>query len=738
MSSPPRFLRPPGARSAGDLGRNVVGWALAPVLAAAVALSVAPSARAELYSVPIIVESEDDIFDLYDNGDILEHEMDVLMELFQRGVDINRASRDELFELPGMTYPMADAVIRVRNELGRVEDLEQLYEREAITYDVLQQISAFVTFGRPPISLKAPVSGSLRLKVLETFDDEQLPASNARARLSALEGRLDVGWVGTLRERPGHLFLSNEGAEPYFIADEPRLRFEGLEKAYVSYRTDVGASGRAQIIVGSFNAGFGERLTLDTTNRRRPYGLYVDDLIFDNVGGESNYSADFRSHKGLRGASVGVQGIELGDTLRLDVTALGSWNPVDEYQYRYVPNRTYFSEEAAAGGETGCTSEGRCHAYQTFRDVYRHRLAGGNARMWLNGRSYVGLTGYVADNVFLAGDDVVDFAASSRQPIRRAFGTVGLEGGVGVGILDVFGEFARTDSGGNGALLRTLWDIDRVALEITGRYYDARFDNPFGRGEASAGQFLGMRSRDEAGGKVRAVIQPDRKWRIVTHADAWRHMAQERTDVDLYLRNELDPTRQVRWAVWTRMVDKDLGLGGRDQDYERSPSVNYDAIYDEVDPDEAAIELRSAATDLARGMRAEVGNQLTLKPSRFTTVAAYARVTWRDVSVYDEYFERGLSMWLRGAVKPVTWLDLSSRVRYFDDDLDASPEDTSGDGFLDYQRGNQFIEVYGRVAISVPKKLRASLRYDIRSFTDVKVRDRDPQHLIRGMIDAQF
>lgn len=751
-----------------------LGWRRAVALrglAVGLAALLAVPAFAEQYAVPIIVDSEDDIFDLYENGDITESEMDLLMELFQRTVDLNRATRDELYELPGMTYPMVDEILKLRREKGSFEEIDELEKAGAIPYLVMRQIEGFVVLGRPKLQLDAPVHGSVRFKTLYQpsagdgaeidsgsfgqggggFDAGNIrdsPAMSVRSRITALGGRLDASWTVLARDRPGRLSLAGPETDPYFIARGPRFAVEPLRKAYATYNTDIGAQGRATAVVGTYNAGFGERLTFDTTNRRRPYGLYGDDLIFDNVGGIGRYNSDFRPHRGLQGVAGSLQQLPVDGNVTLDMTGFLSMRAVDEYMYRYRPNRTYFDEEAALGGPDGCTSELRCHSFETFRDVYVHQLGGGNMRLNVGDRSYAGVTAYAANNRFRVGDDVVNFAPSARQTIRSTFGAVGFEGGVGIGLLDVFSEVTLTDRGAPAALLRTLWDLDRIALEVTGRYYDKSFDNPFSRGEASPGQFLGMRGRNEAGIKARVVGKPVRGWRLIGHADTWVHPATytpsernpfgARHDVDLYLRNEINLNRKVKWAFWGQLVDKDVWVGGREQDYIRTPSVNYDGIYDEENPDLAMEELLAAQTTLAQGQRSEAGTQFTIKPSKSVSIATYGRLRWRDINPYPEYFERNVSTWMRVSVKPRPWLDLSSRVRYWSDDIDAIPEDRSGDGLLDYRRGNNFLEGYLRVGVTVPKRIRASLRYDLRTFTDVKERDEYVQHLVRLSFETFF
>ena len=75
------------------------------------------------YDVPILVETEQDISDLYANGDITEDERDRLIALLNNPLNINEADRLSLVELPGVTYAMADAILRLRDQKGGFKTL---------------------------------------------------------------------------------------------------------------------------------------------------------------------------------------------------------------------------------------------------------------------------------------------------------------------------------------------------------------------------------------------------------------------------------------------------------------------------------------------------------------------------------------------------------------------------------------------------------------------------------------
>jgi len=727
------------------------------LLAFALVLTLAAGeALAEQYDVPILIDSEDGLIDLLDNGDITEAEFDVLTELFQRRVFVNRAGRDELFELPGMTYPLVDAVLRARRARGHFTGPEDLATIDELPAEVLDQIVAFLEFELPPEPVpgepfRLDLGGQVRLKLLDAVADDEPPAIYTRVRLHALDRRLNVGWVGLLRTRPGELVGPfTDGADsprPWFVADAPAWRFDAIPKLYASWREEFSSGIRLHAVAGSFNAGFGERLVFDTTNRRRPYGLYEDDLVFDSVGSFGNFNATFRRHRGLFGGAVHLGGLG-GDDLWVDATLLASHARSDEFTNFFNPSRTYYSFDEGLLGERNCGAahDDRCFPPSTFPNARASTVFGGNTRVHFGSLAHVGLTAYAGSHVFTAGDAVIDFTPSASTPIRRSYWALGPEFAWQVGVANLFGELAITDLGGVGAVVRSLFDLKPWALEVSARYYDKTFDNPYNRGEATSSQLLGRRNRDETGGRVRLVGNPIRELRLLATLDITRLMARERTDLEAFLRVDYDISalrrNDLRLSAWAKLTDRDITVGGRDQDYD-NPSIPASAgphYPDDLglleDPDLIALDLyldalfdeTTGAFRLARGMRLDVGGQAIFRPLRGLSFTLYGRYSLRDRSgaggFYDESFQRMLSAWARIAWRITPEFDLSLRGRYYRDELDRD----AGAGFFD-----GFI----RAGFTWPGVFRGSLRYDVRTFT-VGTRTPDPDHLVRFVLDVFF
>ena len=379
---------------------------------------------AELYDVPVLIETEQDIRDLYGNGDISEDELERLLVLFDEPVDLNSADRDELYELPGLTYGMVDAILRVRGQRENFESFSDLLDIAELSDSALQQIRPFVVV-EPPFRLEIPeFRGKARTGYVDNFSDDAVGTTFVRTQL-VVEEIGELGWAGILDEQPGLLRFvaepSDGNSQPYFLSSPQRLQLNPLAKLYVSTDQRLGEDARFRAIGGSFVAGFGERLTFDTTTKANPNGWYADRHLY--------FSADrgvVTPRRGLFGGAVTVEKLAIGEAT-FDWTVFASRQRHRLYQYDFnlivddpddpfQTAKSYFSLESAAAGPDGCYKEGRCHAYETFDEVFQETIVGGNQTIRFGERHQLGLTGYWARNQFVVGDDQIVFSPLGSLP----------------------------------------------------------------------------------------------------------------------------------------------------------------------------------------------------------------------------------------------------------------------------------------------------------------------------------
>ncbi|MEO1483773.1 MAG: hypothetical protein AAFU77_16820, partial [Myxococcota bacterium] len=324
----------------------------------------------------------------------------------------------------------------------------------------------------------------------------------------------------------------------FISADGPnnRVRFDHL------FLTS--SYGGVNVIVGSFTAGFGERLTFNSSEYQLPSGWYSNSRFT-----ESNELGRVRIRDRQFGVAVQYDGWNLGRSAWLEGTAFASSNLLDLFQrdFAYEGNGDVCGVEGYtcadlfdgtfpdAQSTSDFVLDGRARSirisapddsanydFEQIRRAYREDLVGGNLTLHFNDSLAWGVTSYIGQTDFNLDDDATpNFGYSSgrvRQELQP-FGAVGTFVRWIHPYFDVGAEYARTfvDGGGNGFLLRA--NINPVpSVELTTRlwYYGATFINPQGNGFAGADEAFGERDRNDRGGQIRAVVKAVKDLRLRT------------------------------------------------------------------------------------------------------------------------------------------------------------------------------------------------------------------------------
>lgn len=722
-------------------------------------LLVASVTRAEPYSVPILIDTNQDIIDLADDDLITSDERDRLLTLYDDPVSLNSAGRDELYALPNATYSMIDGILQARRELGGFTSISQLRLVKALPEDVYFQIIPFVEIRSSGLSRDAPevtskseefkVSGQADLGLADIDNDGQDPTFYIRAE-NSFSDWFTIGWVGFAEAAPGNLtFRGRESGDSddnesdseivpaYFIADRPSVRFDPLRKLYAASSIEFSDGMTLEMVGGSYVAGFGERLTFDSTNRGvRPDGLYLDAVIQTRP-----QDGTFTTRNGQFGGAVRLEKIRLSEDVTAHFTAMGSYTRnrlfindfnlqvIDGEEIDYQGVRVFTSQESADLGtrvdvllengeidEQGCRTAGTCLA-DTFYNVYDELLVGGNFGFRFGDRSSLGFTGFFAQNEFLSGAGQVVFAPSATNPIRDDYWVVGTDGSFGVGPFDIFAEVAMTDVGGIGAVARALVDFSdpRIFVQLIGRYYDERFDNPKSRAYADADEFFGNRGRDEGGAQLLVQYEPLSWLDFQAWVDVWQRFSLETTNAEFNFRTNFTLTKGIRYSTWINLKDKDVSTGGRSETFDAGSQGDFldesELFVDLVDLDNLEdLELANPG----RGMAISHFGQFSVNSQAIprTTIVARYRVRFEDIqnSEYTNKFEPSYLVSLRGSVRVIDELRLTARVSYEDED------------WLD-ERGEQELLVYGQIDYNPWKFLGFRFRYDFIG----DLRDREPE-----------
>lgn len=510
---------------------------------------LAGPARAAIYENTIVVDAEEDLFEMQQRGDISDDTFDTLMELLQEGVDLNSATREQLYDLPGLTYTDVDAILDYRALKGRIEDPSELVGAGALTGEQLVQMAPFIRLDAAKPLL--PVSGKLRVVSRIATSDTVPPPVMFNARLKGpLNLSAGVMAFTTRRRAASPTYDPNLNAltSPGFLYTPQLPRF------FVQWKP-----GNARLVAGTFTIGFAERLTLDNTRRITPRGIYlVDDyrrppdlssacklsgtngLADPSTGcdvpdGKALYiTPDFAWRESFRGVAGSIEDLPLGSEASLSLYGFASYQQRSLYQYQVFDRRTC---ENPADDSADCAAPQILLAQDpsvtlmqsTLDGMFDELTGGGHVSFKPNYRFTLGATGYVAVPFFRQAPYELDFQEYSRYPTGGAFGAVGLDAQASWKGLNFFLEGAhnfdnRPGTGGRGGWgveQRTTFSPKGHELELSLRLYDPGFGTPYARPIAGPDVENGQRARNEGGLRLRYFGKFSKDWNLRARANFW-------------------------------------------------------------------------------------------------------------------------------------------------------------------------------------------------------------------------
>ncbi len=762
------------------LRRTVFGLAVPAFL-------VATTARAAEYEILIDIDDEDDLVELNTAGDISTETFDTLVELLRRGVNLNTATREELFTLPNLTYAHVDAILHYRRDIGAISDPAMLVKAGVLEADTLRSIAAFIyiaTSNRRYIA----ASGRVRLRSATSIGDPRVPASVLDGQVKTLR-HLHLGFAGVLlrnrvsdvRYDPGRNALS---------AAEPRPQAV-LPKFYANWDTDT-----YTILAGTYRAGFGQRLTFDNTRNYTPNGVYRDLTIYPRrvrlsrlcteSSGELDESPcagdlaqqygtpDFRWQQTHQGLAVGLKKLKVGPGW---LQIYGMMSLQSKFIYQYQTYDPAVCDDPRNDDDIRCNSPDvykrqpdllaptARYSYQSLPNMFRDTTAGGNISYFFNRRSWVGVTGYGTDITWQTGDRPLDFQEWAPQPFGGPFGAVGVNAAwgkrwsdLGVEISRSFDSMAKASGGsatepqgggGFAALLRHTAAWKRHEIETVIRYYDRNYANPYARPIAGSDVYEGLRARDEAGFRIRYTGKPTKKTNVRGFVNFWVSPTTKIPLIHVSARVQHAVTRWWSPSVWVEARDRDLRANGHGQcygvvvgDFEgaqeaaEEPTTDYSNVYTE-------------GGTRCGGENIRLIFQSTFTPHRRVTLTPRYQHRFigdpRSVSVVDVEteamyprppklprgaFRQDVSAWFTIVTRPVDPLRIRGRVRYL---------------YMDIQ-DNTYLEqslwTYLDAAYLIRKHFLVQVRYDVVAWLDQRQSSLDrspsPEHRFMVTLEGRF
>ncbi len=722
------------------------------------ALILPTVAVAAIYEVPMDkVDSEDDIIDLEERGEISTETADILYDMIVEGIDLNSASRDELYDLPGLTYADADAILLYRKNKGRIEDPTELVGAGSLTDQQLLLITPFIRLERGPVRL--PIAGKLRLRSGVSNGDFQTPGGPL-APPGFLMATLTFPWnlsagvvLNTTRLAPGSPYYSQTRGALEVAPFQYRAQLPTL---YAQWR-----AGNRRVVLGSYTIGFAERVTLDNTHRKTPSGLSVTSTALINRelaayckqssdsgadvcdGGQRNYVLDDWSiRSNFRGLAGSIEDLEFGSGQKLSLYGFLSYQTRDLYQYEMFDRaqcedprddsdnckapRVYVGDDLARDGRLKFT---------TLPGLFEELLGGAHVDFKPNERYRIGLTGYGATTFFHGAPLRLEPQEWSRQPFGGPFGAIGLDLRAQFGQFGLFLEAARTfDSvpqgpdpvnqpaggGGFGVEQRTLYTPKGHEVELSLRYYDNKFLNPFARPVASPDEYDGQSARNEGGARLKYLGKLPYDFEVRFAADFWTAPYPSRAGPagipNLYalIRLDYEGYRLLGPAVFFEARNKNLGSSTH------GTCASGTIIY--VEGNEPFVCSGDSYRSTVRLDIRPLGKRLS--------AAVLGTFVLKDDIRYKDRFMQGVGAAFELRSQPTDWLQLKLRSRYLNEDI-------SDNTYLEHS-----LWTYLQATFIAGRNFRVSLRYDLIAYLQERAsfvgRIPSPEHRVYLDLRAGF
>lgn len=729
---------------------------LASFVVAMVAVLVPRSAHAIEYETFVDVDNEEELYELFITDQISEDTFNTLVELRRRGVDLNEASRAQLYSLPNLTYDDVDRILAYREEAGVIHTPSDLVAAGVLSREKLGSILTFVQAYDRRRKLGA-AHGWVRYQTAWSQGDRTVPPMTLQARITTLR-QLTVGVAGFVtRQRPGApIWDPNRDA---MIADEMQVRFSA-PKFFAQWDTE-----KFGVIAGTYRIGFGQRLTFDSTTRYTPNGFVLDDAVYrpndlgvgcrestgelasspcTGAAGSEYVTKDFRWRDSQRGVAIGAKHLEV-PTGWLQIYGFGSWQTRQIYQYEIYDRNTCddprSEDPACSAPDVFVSREGQplleptaSHKFQTFPNMYDEFLGGGNFTWFYDRRTHVGVTGYGGTALWRVEGADLDFQEWADTPFGGSWGAIGADMAWGKGWSDLGAEVTRSfdsmkrvtgedsDYGGGGfaGIVRQTSTFGSNELEFSARYYDKNFANPYAGPISQGDQYDGNRARDEAGGRVRYGGRVADRLDLRALADFWVQPTQKSPKMLAYLRGDLDVNEWFRPGLWLQYRSNDLRPGSD------AGCFDEDSL-DSIGPD------ASGTPSYRSGCLTEVGQltgRLGFRPlkNKLSITAQYQHEFIDEASLDRMRQDSAATLIIRA--NPISSFRITARLRYlFEDIADNTRWEQSAWAYFDLSY------VFSRVFL-IRTRYDAFVWLDDRGST--QMRSPNPEHRLRLELEARF
>jgi len=637
------------------------------------------------YGITTIVDSEEDLEDLYYADQITEDVYQNLVDLINNPIDINRARANEIYRLPSLTEEDANNIEEYISKNRGISEYNELLEVEGIDQDKLLYIRPFIEITPlPDMKKKVRVKVDNVFKadykwIKETSDDHykyEDPYQELRIQ-NTLNKTYTIGVVQALRYGSdgftiydGPPIYNDKGEIEYeagdIILNPKKSYYQDLKSYFLMNHPSV------QIVLGNYQAGFGQGLVFNESNRRYLIGFKGD------LESSSSYEKKYLFGGGVRyiHKKFEVSGFysDMDDKLSFQ-SSLVEFDTEEEYLEK--------------------------SSYQKSIPNFLHNtVTGGNFMFKFTPDNTIGVTYY---------HNKTTFAAEGRYPEQygpELYDTdiYGTDFKIKLSE-DIYfaGEYAKIAEAGEGWILRMITDTKAFDMENSVRSYDVDFDNPHSYGYAAWDSSREYSDSDEYGfmTKIRYKYDP---FIFEGDYDVWKHYSNLTVDTEYKIAVTYQLNVYNRLKISREWHDEDVGRG-----------------MEEMKKIDARTSDSRVTTYIAFDSRKDkFGFTLNYRLKQYVESS-------KPEYKKNQYYKMKITY------KPVSTMNLISELKYNDDNLYRKQDSSIYEEYIEYQF---------RVEHNILRKhLKYTLAYKRREYIEEgtpRNPDKLPEETVRAYLTLKF
>lgn len=402
-----------------------------------------PSVAAASYKSLSEIESA------YKQNLIDEHLYEELLTLAEEKLNINSASYDELLRLPGITTYQVYHILEYRSVNGYFRQVEELLKAEGVQDADIENWKIFIVAGESLVGQRAQQRLNLKSQYASTSSDYGL----VHYRFGVPQKQISGSLLAEAFKQYENYQVNNYSAFGGIWRNQLRVN-----KFYFSW---AGAGPVQKIMVGDYRIGFDKGLTLNTTSRTHPQGIYAGDV-------PSN-TTTFQTQKTFRGVAVSLESMFTQGTL----FSSKNTNPAYGFFVERLPGKRHIEK------------------------YYQEEVFGLHVKQVLPKETEVSLT------VFNSSREVKGADVWRYPKDDHSFSSGGVSLSSYIGQVRVRGEWSRVLHYGKAFFVESSLNVGWLDFTVHHRSYDDDYYNPHASAYSKHYPYYLFRCRDEVGQMAR-------------------------------------------------------------------------------------------------------------------------------------------------------------------------------------------------------------------------------------------